>query len=257
MEEEKEKEKNQSKIDSWKENKENNPRYKKSKYKGHNYNNNYNNHFFYRNKKHFKEYYKNYKSNYNQQSNSNNYNINGNHKKNYIEKEIELNSKGVTEGDSEIKTSEVVEDNMPECSLDSNPKNNLDFNTHENTEEISSLDLINLDLVKSQSEDLSHKKTFDFHDIGIKLFPGAFRFNKLKSYEKNNINFVSENNNSMEENKKVTELNFDNFKNKNDIECNNYLCKANSGNIKNEQKNGLALAFDYYSSFLEDKIIIK
>ena len=244
-------------MDSWKENKENNHRYKKSKYKGHNYNNNYNNRFFYHNKKHFKDY-KNYKSIYNQQSSSSNYNISSIHKKNYIEKEIELNSKGETEGDSEIKTSEVVEDNIPEYTLDSYPKNHLDFNSHENTEEISTLDLLNLDLMKSQSEDLSHKNAFDFHDIGIKLFPGAFQFNKLKSYEKNSINLNSnENNNLMEENKKVSELNFDKFKNKNDIECNNYLCKNNSGNIKNEQKNGLALAFDYYSSFLEDKIIIK
>ena len=244
-------------MDSWKENKGNNTRYKKSKYKGYNYNNNYNNHFFYHNKKHFKDY-KNFKSNYNRQSNSNNYNINDNQKKNYIEKEIELNSKGETEGDSEIKISETVEDNIPECSLDSNSKNNLNFNSQENTEEISSLDLLNLDLMKSQSEDLSHKNFFDFHDIGVKLFPGAFRFNKLKSYEKNNINLISnENNNLVEENKKISELNFDSFKNKNDIECNNYLCKANNGNIKNEQKNGLALAFDYYSSFLEDKIIIK
>ena len=254
---EEEKEKNQSKFDSWKENKENNNRYKKTKYKGHNYNNNYNNNFFYHNKKHFKDY-KNYKYNYNQKSDSTNYNINGNQKKNYIEKEIELNSKGETEGDSEIKTTEAIEDNIPEVSLDSNPKNNLDFKSHENTEEISSGDLLNLDLMKSQSEDLSHKYFFDFHDVGIKLFPGAFRFNTLKNYEKNNINLNSnENNNLIEENKKVSELNFDNFKNKNDIECNNYLCKANSGNIKNEQKNGLALALDYYSSFLEDKIIIK
>ena len=240
-------------MDSWKENKENNIRCKKSKYKGYNYNNNYNNHLFYRNKKHFKDY-KTYKFNYNRQSNSNNYNINGNLKNNYIEKEIELISKGETEGDSEKKIAEVVEDNIPECSLDFNSKNNIDFNT----KEINSLDLLNLDLMKSQSEDLSHKNLFDFHDIGIKLFPGAFHFNKLKSYEKNNINLISnENNKLVEENKKISELNFDSFKNKNDIECNNYLCKANNGNIKNEQKNGLALAFDYYSSFLEDKIIIK
>ena len=221
---EEQKEKNQSKIDSWKENKENNARYKKSKYKGHKYNNNYNNHFFCHNKKHFKDY-KNYKSNYIQQSSINNYNTNGNHKKNYIEKEIELNSKGETEGDSEIKTSEAIEDNVPECSLDSNQKNNIDFNSHEKTEEKCSGGLLNFDLIKSQSEDLSQNNFFDFHDVGIKLFPGVFRFNKLKSYEKNNIDINSnKNNNLLEENKKVSELNFDTFNNKNNIaiECNNY-----------------------------------
>ena len=242
-------------MDSWKENKENNHRYKKSKYKGHNYNNNYNNHFFYQNKKHFKDY-KNYKSNYNQQSNTNNYNAKGDHKNNYIEKEMELNLKGETEGDSKIKTSEANEDNIPEGSLYSNQKNNIDFNCQENTEEISSGDLLNLDLMKSQSEDLFHKNIFDFHDVGINLFPWTFCFNKLKSYEKNNIDLNSnENNNLLEENKKVSELNYT-FK-KNDIECNNYLCKTNSDNIKNEQKNELALSFDYYSSFLEDEIVIK
>ncbi len=109
--------------------------------------------------------------------------------------------------------------------------------------------------MKSQSEDLSDKKFFDYYDVGIKLFPGAFKYNKKKSYEENKgINANSNlNNNFGEENKKVSESNFDNFINKNDIECNNYLCKTNINNHKNEQKNGLALAFDYYSSFLEDK----
>ena len=101
--------------------------------------------------------------------------------------------------------------------------------------------------MKSQSEEFHDKTIFNYHDIGIKLFPGAFRFNKTKSYEQNkNIN-----NNCEEENKK-DEL--DNIKIKNDLECDNYLCKVNSGNIKRNQKNGLALAFDYYASFLEDKI---
>ena len=113
---------NQSKIDSWKENKENNTRYKQSKYKGNNYNSSYNNKsikFFYRNKKYFKDY-KTYKSPYFHHLSTNNY-----HKKNYIEKEIELNSKGETEGDSEVKISEPAEENIKGGSLDSNHKSIL------------------------------------------------------------------------------------------------------------------------------------
>ena len=177
---------------------------------------------------------------------NNNYHFN---KNKYIEKEVELNSKGETDGDSEIKTLEINENNnmknllqSQEYSLDSNTKNNLDNNSQENTEELTSLELLNLNLMKSQSEDLSNKKMFNFHDVGIKLFPGAFLKNKKNNYEQNNINV---NNNTIEENKKVSDFNF---------ECNNFLCKSNSNIIKGEQKNGLALAFDYYSSFLEDKI---
>ena len=244
---EEEKEKNQSKMDSWKENKENNSRYKRSKYKGYNYNFNYNNNnqFFYKNKKHYKDF-KDYKTN----------NYIHNHRKNYVEKEIELNSKGETEGDSELKTSEAGEENIREGSLDSNHKSNLDFNNQENTEELNSLENLNIDLMKSQIEDLSYKNEFDFHDIGIKLFPGVFRYDKKKSYEqyKGNVDLYI-NKNFLDESKKekTSVFNFDN-KNKNDIECNNYLCKVNCNNIKSEQKIGLALAIDYYSSFLEDKI---
>ena len=140
--------------------------------------------------------------------------------------------------------------------MDSHKKNNLDFNSHENTEDISSLENLNLDFMKSQSEDLSHKNFYDYHDVGIKLFPGAFKYNKKNSYEQNNeikVNY-NFNNNFAEENKRNSEFNYDNFINKNDIECNNYLCKTNISTNKNEQKNGLALAFDYYSSFLENKI---
>ena len=255
---EEEKIKNQSYMDSWKENKENNTRFKKPKYKSHNYNNNYNhsNKFFHHNKKHFKDY-KNYKSPYNQQSNRNNYNINNiNHKNNYIEKEIELNSKEEINSESEIKKPEPIEENSINGSIDSYSKNNLDFNSQENTEEISSLEHLNLNLMKSQSEELSHENIFNYHDIGIKLFPGVFKYNKKKSYEQNkyfnNINENINNNNFEEENKKVSDL--DIIKTKNDFECDNYLCKVNSGNIKRNQKNGLALAFDYYASFLEDKI---
>jgi len=243
------KNKNQSKIDSWKENKEKNIRYKSQRYKGHNYNNHSNN-FFSHNKRHFKDY-KSYKSpySYNQYSNSNkNYIPN---KDNYIEKEIELNSKGETEVDSDIKTSEMNEDNSEKNTFqsqensDSNSKNNLEFSNQENTEEINSLELLNLNLMKSQSDDIS-LQNIDLHDVGIKLFPGAF-CHKTKNYEPNkmDINNSLVNNNSSEENKKSSDLNF---------ECNNFLCKSNSNSIKSEQKNGLALAYDYYSSFLEEKI---
>ena len=119
-------------------------------------------------------------------------------------------------------------------------------NNHENNEDINSLELSNLNLMKSQSDDIS-LQNIDLHDVGIKLFPGAFCYKK-KNYEPNKmdgnedvkINKCEEN-----KNKKPPELNF---------ECNNFLCKSNSNIIKTEQKNGLALAFDYYSSILEDKI---
>ena len=222
---------------SWKENKEKNKRYKKSKYKGHKfkniYSNNYNRHCHI--KRHYKDY-NNYKSSYNPQSNRNNYN-NGNYKYNYIEKEIEINSKGETDGDSEFKISERGEENMPEHCKEE--KKSMDFHSQDKTEEIpSSLEDFNLSLIKSQSEELSNKNMFNFHEVGIKLFPGAFHYNKKKSYEKNNESLG------------------DNYRNQYNLECDNYLCKTNvNSNCKKEQKNGLELAFDYYSSFLEDKII--
>ena len=250
---------NQSKNDSWKENKENNIKFKNKKYKGHNnynthYNNHYNNHsnnFFYHNKKHYKDYkdYKNYKSPYNQQqSNSNNHT---NHKQTYIEKEVELNSKGETEGDSEIKTSDNAEDNNRRGSHDYNLNNNLDINGQETNEDINLLENLNLNFKKTQSEDLSVKNTFDFHDIGIKLFPGAFRYNQ-KNIRDNTLkenNYI--NNSPLKENYGGIDYNLEN---KNDLECHNYICKSNNNNTKQEPKNGLALAFEYYSSFLEDKI---
>ena len=243
-------------MDSWKENKENNTRYKKPKYKSHNYNSNYShsNQFFHHNKKHYKDY-KNYKSPYNQQSNRNNYIINNNinNKNNFIEKEIELNSKEEINSESEIKKPEPIEENCRNFSIDSNSKNILDCNSQENTEEISSIENLNLNLMKSQSEELSHENIFNYHDIGIKLFPGAFKFNKKKCSEQNNyFNNMNENVNNKYEEENKTDL--DIIKTKNDLECDNYLCKVNSGNIKKNQKNGLALAFDYYASFLEDKI---
>ena len=244
--------KNQSKIDSWKENKENNIRYKSQRYKGHSYSNHSNN-FFSHNKKHFKDY-KSYKSpySYNQYSNSNRNYCNIPHKDNYIEKEFELNSKGETEVDLDIKASEMNEDNSEKNTFqsqensDSNSKNNLEFNSHENTEEINSVELLNLNLMKSQSDDIS-LQNIDLHDVGIKLFPGAFCY-KTKNYEQNKMdanNNLAFNNNICDENKKSSDLNF---------ECHNFLCKSNSNSIKSDQKNGLALAYDYYSSFLEEKI---
>ena len=204
-EEQEEMKNNQSKNESWKENKENNLRYKNKTYKGHNYNN-HSNHFISHHKKYCKDY-KSYKSPYS-------YNKYSNSKNNYIEKEVELNSKGETEGDSDIKISEINEEN--------------------------------LNLMKSQSDDIS-LQNIDLHDVGIKLFPGAFCYKK-KNYEPNKMDGNEDvNPNTCEENKdkKPPELNF---------ECHNFLCKSNSNIIKSEQKNGLALAFDYYSSILEDKI---
>ena len=118
---------------------------------------------------------------------------------------------------------------------------------------MNSLEYINPILMKSQSEELSQKNNISFHDIGIKLFPGVFQYNKKKSYEHNNYNNnFGEifNNDEIKNNKK------DVIKIKNDLECNNYLCKNNFNKNKTEQKKGLALAFDYYSSFLEDKKIL-
>ena len=242
-EEQEEMKNNQSKKESWKENKENNLRYKNKTYKGHNYNN-HSNHFFSHHKKYCKDY-KSYKSPYS-------YNKYSNSKNNYIEKEIELNSKGETEGDSDIKISEINEDNNDENIFQSkdyseiNLKNNLKSNNHENTEDINSLEYSNLNLMKSQSDDIS-LQNIDLHDVGIKLFPGAFFF-FFKNYEPNKMDGNEDvKMNKCEENKdkKPPELNF---------ECHNFLCKSNSNIIKTEQKNGLALAFDYYSSILEDKI---
>ena len=242
----KEEENDNNRNNSWKENKNNDIRYKKPKYNDHYYNDNYSNHsnsLFHHNRKHFKDY-KSYKYQYNKQSKRNHFN----NKKNYLEKEIEDISK--------IKTSETLKENTRENSLDSN-KNNCDLNSQENTEEINSSEFINLNLMKSQSEEISYKNDFLFHDIGIKLFPGAFQYNKKKSYEQNDYNnyggFI--NDKSIDENKKENDLNLN--RTKKDFECNNYLRKIKSNNIKTEQKSGLALAFDYYSSFLEELKLVK
>jgi hypothetical protein len=239
-------------MDSWKESKNN--RYKKPKYKGHNYNCHYNNHSnnfsYHNNKKHFKDY-KKYKSPYNYSSSFNNYlNNKSNSKHKYIEKEIELNGSGKPENGDESP-----EGNILYNSLDSNSKNNLDSNSQENTDDnTNSLDYLNLELLKSQSEDLSNKNNFNFHEIGRKLFPGAFRYNKKKNNEKNIFDGVTNSHNNLSEEDKKIDANCENYQNNNNLKCKNYLSKENCNCKKGEQKKGLALAIDYYSSFLEDKI---
>ena len=263
--------KNQSK-DSWKEvkqnsvnnfsnnnniNTKNNQKYKKTKYKGHNnyYNQNNSSHYYYPNNKKYYKHYKNYK--YTRQ-------------KNYIEREIEYNSKGeidkidneIIEDSSEVKT--VSDSNSK------NSKNNTDVISQENAEEteaINNLELLNLNLNKCQSEELTHKK-YDLHDIGVKLFPGIYKNNNYNidigknsnsinnTNINNNNNYLNINNNYTEEEIKKSEDNFiDKNKyienNKNEFKY-NFLHKTNSNVIKGEQKKGLALAVDYYSSFLED-----
>jgi hypothetical protein len=254
-----EKKTNQSK-ESWKEakqnnnsssNNNNNQKYKKSKYKNYsfNYNQNHSSHYFYQNKKHYK-HGKNYKS-YNRQKNF------------YIEREIEFNSRG--EIDNEVieeNSSKKNESVSPEFSADS--KKNLDVNSQENTEEtsiINNLEMLNLNLTKSQSEELNHKN-YDLHDVGIKLFPGIYKYKNYNlDIEKNSINNINKKNNininnNEEDDKKVEDM--ENFVDKNDYinskndNKQNYLHKANSNIIKKQEKNGLALAYDYYSSFLED-----
>ena len=151
----------------------------------------------------------------------------------------------------------------PEFSADSNSKNSKE-NTEENST-INNLELLNLNLSKSQSEELNHKN-YDLNEVGIKLFPGIYKSKKFTfEFDKNccsinNINktdFINMNiNNYEEDNKKVEDM--DNsleknncIKNKNDFKQ-NFLHKANSCMNRSQQKDGLALAFDYYSSFLED-----
>jgi hypothetical protein len=268
--------KNQSK-DSWKEVKQNNinnssinnitncnnnQKYKKSKYKGHNnnYTFNYNNqnhssHYYYPNKKYYR-HSKNFKP-YNRQ-------------KNYIEREIEFNSK--VELDNEIIEDSTIEKTVslsPHISSDStkNSKNGTDVISQENSEEtntINNLELLNLNLSKCQSEELTHKN-YDLHDVGIKLFPGIYKnknYNLEIGKDNNSINNININNNYKNINNKEEEIkkseDSDNFVDKD--KCMNYknefkfnfLHKANSNVIRGEQKKGLALALDYYSSFLED-----
>ena len=134
----------------------------------------------------------------------------------------------------------------------------------EELDAINSLEMLNLNLYKSQSEKLEHKNYDDLHDVGIKLFPGIYKNNNFNFENGNNINNGVNNNinNNLnineEENIKGEELDNFIYKKKNsckinnikdNIQCENYLHKSNSSFIKCEYKNGLALAFDYYSSF--------
>ena len=81
------------------------------------------------------------------------------------------------------------------------------------------------------------------------MFPGAFPYNTMKSYEKDDINGNSSNINNKGEDNNISE----NYKK--DFKCNNYLYRSNNNSFKNEEKNGLSLAFNYYSSILEKKIL--
>lgn len=160
----------------------------------------------------------------------------------------------------------------PEFSADSKNTKNIELISQENTEEnsiINNLEMLNLNLNlnKPLSEELNHKN-YDLHDVGVKLFPGIYK-NKNFNFDNdqnsiNNINkkdniIINMNNNNEEYNKKMEDMdNFveknifmNNTNNKNDPKQ-NFLHKANSNTIKGVQKNGLALAFDYYSSFFED-----
>ena len=138
----------------------------------------------------------------------------------------------------------------------------------EELDAINCLGMLNLNLNKSQSEKLEHKNYDDLHDVGIKLFPGIYKNNNFNFENGNNINNGVNNNinNNLnineEENIKGEDLDNFIYKKKNsceinnikdNIQCENYLHKSNSSSFKCEYKNGLALAFDYYSSFLEDK----
>jgi hypothetical protein len=198
--------------------------YKKSKF------NKYNK-YNYKNKRHFKD---------------NKFN-----KKNkiiFIEKEIEFDTKEKNEVCSQDKASKSKEENKFTCDSDKdftqssekNADSNFSFNSQENTEEISSLEFSNLNLMKSQSGNLPYESTLNYRDIGFKLFPGFFHLEKKKSFDKNSDNFIF---NKMGD------------KDKN-FECKNYLCKSNYNLKKKEQKIGLELAEDYYSSFLKSQIIL-
>lgn len=166
----------------------------------------------------------------------------------FIEKEIEFDTKEKNEPFSQSKLSPKKEENKFICdsdkdftqSSDKNFDSNFSFNSQENTEEISNLEFSNLNLMKSQSGNLPYESFVDYRDVGFKLFPGFFHLEKKKSFDKNSNNFI---------------INKMGDKDKN-FECKNYLCKSNYNLNKKEQKIGLELAGDYYSSFLKSKIIL-
>ena len=229
---------NKSKVFSWKDNNNDNNRFfKKSRF---DFNNYYSKSHFFKNKKHFK--------------NDRFYN---NNKYYYIEKEMELNSNDEKELDSHIKFSEFNEDNN-KFDNDKNTDSNYSFNSQENTEEMTNYELSNLNLINSNVEDLSYNAMLNYQDVGIRLFPGVFHLEKKDSFDQNNTinnklsNQEEKENNNLDKNINI-KINDEN--NKKNFECNNYICKNNYNLNKKEQKLGLALALEYYSSFLESKNI--
>ena len=200
------------------------------------------------------KYYKNSRFNkYNKYNYKNKRHFKGNkfNKKNkitFIEKEIEFDTKEKNETYFQPKASQSKEENKFTCdsdkdftqSSDKNLDSNFSFNSQENTEEISSLEFSNLNLMKSQSGNLPYESMLDYKDVGFKLFPGFFHLEKKKSFDKNSDNFI---------------INKMGDKDKN-FECKNYLCKSNYYLKKKEQKIGLELAGDYYSSFLKSQILL-
>jgi len=166
----------------------------------------------------------------------------------FIEKEIEFPIKEKNEIYLKLRDSQSKEENKFNCdsdkdftqSSDKNADSNFSFNSQENTEEIPSLEFSNLNLMKSHSGHLPYESMMDYKDVGFKLFPGFFHLEKKKSFDKNSDNFI---------------INKMGDKDKN-FECKNYLCKSNYCLNKKEQKIGLELAGDYYSSFLKSQIIL-
>ena len=125
--------------------------------------------------------------------------------------------------------------------------------SQENSEEtntINNLELLNLNLSKCQSEELTHKN-YDLHDVGIKLFPGIYKnknYNLEIGKDNNSINNININDNIMNINNKEEVIkkleDSDNFvdkdkcmNNKNEFKY-NFLHKANSNVIRGEQKKG-------------------
>ena len=75
--------------------------------------------------------------------------------------------------------------------------------------------------MKSKSDEIS-LQNIDLHDVGIKLFHGAFWY-KAKNFEGNKMVENDNLNNNLNEEKKPSDINF---------ECNHFLCKSKSNTIK-------------------------
>lgn len=232
-------------MNSWKEN-----RHKKN-YRNHNYNNS---NIFYQKKA--KNRYRYYKFS----------------KPHFLEKEIDLN----------LKDSELDEEAREEANKEVQnsgliyPKETFSAEIETNQENADSEKyqiLPSLNLVKSQSEDTTHSSSaklnlcdvdsklndFNFHDVSAKLFPGVFRDNSTDKNDNENNKYNNINDKINE--KTISEKDNNNSNNSNNnhfnYKCNNFVFKNNNLSSfeckKNENKSGLALALDYYSSFLEDK----